>query len=58
MLVSSMIGDQIVLAYSKIGLTVALNVALSVYFCFPHVVPFRTFKILVFLSAFSSVMFM
>ena len=56
--VSLMIGDQIVLPYSLIGLTVALYVEIKVYFCFPHVVPFKAFKILMFLSAFSFVLFM
>jgi len=55
--VSLMIGDQIVLPYSMIGLTVALYVAIRVGFCLPHVVPFRAFKILIFLSAFSFVLF-
>ena len=55
--VSLMIGDQIVLPYSMTGLTVALYVAIRVCFCLPHVVPFRAFKILIFLSAFSFVLF-
>ena len=55
--VSLMIGDQIVLPYSMIGLTVALYVVIRVSFCFPHVVPFKAFKILMFLSAFSFVLF-
>ena len=55
--VSEMIGDQIVLPFSMIGLTMALYVAIRVGFCFPHVVPFRAFKTLIFLSAFSFVLF-
>lgn len=34
-----MIGDQMVLAYSKMGLVMALYVCSSVSFCLPHVVP-------------------
>ena len=48
-------GDQTGLAYSKMGLTMALYVAISVSFCFLHEVDVRIFTILLALSAFSLV---
>ena len=38
MCVSAVDGDQMVLAYSKSGLVIALYVVTSVSFCFPHLV--------------------
>ena len=39
MLVIDVIGDQIVLAYSRMGLVMVLYVVVSVSFCFPQLVP-------------------
>ena len=50
-----MIGDQTGLEYSRMGLTMALYVAINVSFCFPHEVDVRVFTILLALSAFSLV---
>src|SRR6188508_3447772 len=52
LLVVQMIGDQTGLAYSRMGLTMALYVAINVSFCFPHEVDVRVFTILLALSAF------
>ena len=46
MLVSDMIGDQTVLAYSRIGLVIALYVATIVSFCLPQFVPVRDLRML------------
>ena len=55
LLVALIMGDQTGLPYSKMGLTMALYVAISVSFCFPHEVDVRVFTILLALSAFSLV---
>ena len=55
LLVALMIGDQTGLAYSRMGLTMALYVAINVSFCFPHEVDVRVFTILLALSVFSLV---
>ena len=55
MLVTLIIGDQTGLAYSNMGLTMALYVAINVSFCFPHEVDVRVLTILLALSAFSLV---
>ena len=39
MLVVDVIGDQIVLAYLRMGLVMVLYVVVSVSFCFPQLVP-------------------
>ena len=50
-LVSAIMGDQTVLAYSRIGLAIALYVAVSVSFCLPQVVDVRDLRILMDLFA-------
>ena len=45
MLVWDAVGDHMVEAYSRTGLTMALYVARSVSFCFPHDVALNAFKI-------------
>ena len=52
---SLIIGDQTGLAYSKMGLTMALYVAINVSSCFLHEVDVRVLTILLALSAFSLV---
>ena len=51
------IGDHIVLKYSRIGLVMALYVAVMVSFCFLHGVEVSVFKIFIVLDAFA-VMFL
>ena len=46
MLMLDAIGDQIVLAYSSMGLVMALYVLAMVSFCLPQVVPVRDFRML------------
>ena len=52
-LFSAIMGDQTVLAYSRIGLVIALYVAVSVSFCLPQVVEVRDLRI--FMDVFSVV---
>lgn len=58
MFVSEAIGDQIELAYSRIGLVMALYVATMVSFCLPQFVDVSALRILMELSAFSFVSLM
>ena len=51
MLVVDVICDQIVLAYSRMGLMMVLYVVVSVSFCFPQLVPESALSTLVVLSA-------
>ena len=44
LLVALMIGDQTGLAYSRMGLTMALYVAINVSFYFPHEVDVRVLQ--------------
>src|SRR5664279_823308 len=55
MFVWDAIGDQMVLAYSRIGRVIVLYVVIRVSFCFPQVVDVSAFRILIDLSAFSFV---
>ena len=50
-LVSDMMGDQTVLAYSRIGLVIAVYVATIVSFCLPQFVPVSDLRIFVDLIA-------
>ena len=50
MLVVDVIDDQIVLAYSRMGLVMVLYVVVSVSFCFPQLVPESALSTLVVLS--------
>jgi len=58
MLVSDAIGDQIVLAYSRTGLTMVLYVVRRVSFCLPQVVNVRDMMVLMALFTFSLVFLM
>ena len=51
MLVVDVIGDQIVLAYSRMSLVMVLYVVVSVSFCFPQLVPESALSTLVVFSA-------
>ena len=51
MLVVDVIGDQIVLAYLRMGLVMVLYVVVSVSFCFPQLVPESALSTLVVLCA-------
>ena len=54
--VAEMMGDQTVLPYSKTDLVNALNVVISVSFCFPHLEPVRALMMFSDFCAFSWVM--
>ena len=51
MLVIDVIGDQIVLVYSRMGLVMVLYFVVSVSFCFPQLVPESAFSTLFVFSA-------
>ena len=50
-LVLEMMGDHMALAYSRMGLMMALYVVVSVSFCLPQLVPESALRMLVVLSA-------
>ena len=57
MLVLETMGNQIVLAYSSIGLVIALYVVVRVSFCFPYEVEVRALMMLFLLFAVSDIVF-
>ena len=57
MLVLETMGNQIALAYSSIGLVIALYVVVRVSFCFPHEVEVRALMMLFLLFAVSDIVF-